>query len=97
VVLAWPTAAVAVMGAEGAANIIYRRDIEKSKDPAATRAQKIAEYKARFDNPYWAAGRGYIDDVIDPKDTRKHLIRHLRMLAHKREERPYKKHGNIPL
>ncbi|MDQ3460923.1 MAG: acyl-CoA carboxylase subunit beta [Deinococcota bacterium] len=97
VVLAWPTSAVAVMGAEGAANIIFRRDIKTSKTPEASRAAKVAEYKARFDNPYWAAGRGYIDDVIDPKDTRKHLIRHLRMLDGKVENRPYKKHGNIPL
>ena len=97
VVLAWPTSAVAVMGAEGAANIIYRRDIAGSKHPEATRAEKIAEYKRKFDNPYRAAARGYIDDVIDPKDTRGHLIRHLRMLAHKREERPFKKHGNLPL
>ena len=67
VVLAWPTSAVAVMGAPAAANIIYRRDINASKNPEATRAAKIEEYKKRFDNPYWAAGRGYIDDVIDPK------------------------------
>ena len=80
VVLAWPTSAVAVMGAEGAANIIYRREIAGSEQPEATRAARIAEYKARFDNPYWAAGRGYIDDVIDPKDTRKQLVRHLQML-----------------
>ena len=96
VVLAWPTSAVAVMGAEGAANIIYRKDIKASKHPEATRAEKIEQYKLKFDNPYWAAGRGYIDDVIDPKDTRKHLIRHLRMLGAKHEERPFKKHGNIP-
>ena len=97
VVLAWPTSAVAVMGAEGAANIIYRREIAGSKQPDATRAARIDEYKRRFDNPYWAAGRGYIDDVIDPKDTRTQLIRHLRMLEGKVEERPFKKHGNIPL
>lgn len=97
VVLAWPTAAVAVMGAEGAANIIYRRNINESSNPEATRQAKIAEYKARFDNPYWAAGRGYIDDVIDPKDTRRHLICHLQMLSGKTEERPFKKHGNMPL
>lgn len=97
VVLAWPTSAVAVMGAEGAANIIYRKDIKASKTPEATRQAKIDDYKKKFDNPYWAAGRGYIDDVIDPKDTRKHLIRHLRMLSEKEENRPYKKHGNIPL
>jgi len=97
VVLAWPTAAVAVMGAEGAASIIYRREINESVDPAATRVQKINEYRRRFDNPYWAAGRGYIDDVIDPKTTRKQLIGHLRMLQEKVIERPFKKHGNIPL
>lgn len=97
VVLAWPTSAVAVMGAEGAANIIYRREIRESQNSDATRAAKIAEYKKRFDNPYWAAGRGYIDDVIDPKDTRKHLVRHFRMLRSKEEARPFKKHGNLPL
>lgn len=97
VVLAWPTAAVAVMGAEGAATIIYRKDISQSKTPEATRKAKIEEYKKKFDNPYWAASRGYIDDIIDPKDSRKQLIRHLRMLEHKQESRPYKKHGNIPL
>ena len=97
VVLAWPTSAVAVMGAEGAANIIYRRDIQNATNPDSVRAAKINEYKKRFDNPYWAASRGYIDDVIDPKDTRRQLIRHLRMLSHKEESRPYKKHGNLPL
>jgi methylmalonyl-CoA decarboxylase subunit alpha len=97
VVLAFPNAAVAVMGAEGAANIIYRRDIQKSDNPDATRAEKIAEYKQAFDNPYVAASRGYIDDVIHPEDTRAQLIQHLEMLEGKREERPFKKHGNIPL
>jgi len=97
VVLAWPTAAVAVMGAEGAANIIYRREIERSPDPAATRAQKIEEYKKRFDNPYVAAAKGYIDDVVDPKHTRLALIRHLRMLEGKEQSLPFRKHGNIPL
>jgi methylmalonyl-CoA decarboxylase subunit alpha len=97
VVLAWPTAAVAVMGAEGAANIIYRREIQKSDTPDATRASKIAEYKTAFDNPYVAASRGYIDDVIEPERTREHLIRHLEMLEGKTEVRPYRKHGNMPL
>jgi methylmalonyl-CoA decarboxylase subunit alpha len=97
VVLAFPNAAVAVMGAEGAANIIYRRDIQKSDNPEATRAEKIAQYKQAFDNPYVAASRGYIDDVIHPEDTRAQLIGHLEMLEGKREERPFKKHGNIPL
>lgn len=97
IVLAWPTSAVAVMGAEGAANIVYRREIQHSPDPAATRAAKIAEYKKTFDNPYIAAGRGYIDDVIDPADTRRLLIGHLEMLSTKVEGRPFRKHGNIPL
>lgn len=97
VVLAWPTAAVAVMGAEGAANIVFRREIQQGPNPEATRAEKIKEYKERFDNPWIAAGRGYIDDVISPETTRRHLIRHLRMLEDKHEERPWKKHGNIPL
>ncbi|MEZ4608500.1 MAG: acyl-CoA carboxylase subunit beta, partial [Deinococcales bacterium] len=85
VVLAWPTGAVAVMGADGAANIIYRREIEASSDPEATRRLKIEDYRRQFDNPYWAASKGYIDDVIDPKLTRHHLIRHLRMLENKEE------------
>lgn len=97
VVLAWPTSAVAVMGAEGAANIVYRKEIQHSPDPAATRAAKIAEYRKTFDNPYIAAGRGYIDDVINPADTRRLLIGHLEMLSTKAENRPFKKHGNIPL
>ena len=97
VVLAWPTSAVAVMGAEGAANIIYRREIKASSNPDATRAAKIADYRKRFDNPYWAAARGYIDDVIDPKDTRRALIRHLDMLEGKEVDRPFRKHGNMPL
>ena len=97
VVLAWPTAAVAVMGAEGAANVVYRREILRSDDPDATRAQKIAEYKAAFDNPYVAAGKGYIDEVIAPEDSRRVLIAALEMLLGKEEVRPYKKHGNIPL
>jgi methylmalonyl-CoA decarboxylase subunit alpha len=97
VVLAYPNAAVAVMGAEGAANIIHRREILKSENQAATRAEKIAEYKTAFDNPYVAAARGYIDDVIHPEDTRIHFIKHLEMLQGKREERPFKKHDNIPL
>ncbi len=97
VVLAWPTAAVAVMGADGAANIVYRREIMQSENPEATRAQKIAEYKAAFENPYVAASKGYIDDVIAPEDSRRILIQALEMLALKEETRPYKKHGNIPL
>lgn len=97
VVLAWPTAAVAVMGAEGAANVLHRREINASPDPEAARARRIAEYRAAFDNPYAAAARGYVDDVIEPERTREALIRHLAMLEDKAETRPFKKHGNIPL
>ncbi|ACO45230.1 acyl-CoA carboxylase subunit beta [Deinococcus deserti] len=97
VVYAWPIAAVAVMGAEGAANIVYRRDINSSDNPEATRAQKIAEYKEAFDNPYVAAAKGYIDDVIPMEETRARLIQTFEMLRNKEETRPYKKHGNMPL
>ncbi|WP_102125685.1 acyl-CoA carboxylase subunit beta [Deinococcus planocerae] len=97
VVYAWPTAAVAVMGAEGAANIVYRRDIQNSENPEATRAEKIAQYKETFDNPYVAAAKGYIDDVIPMEDTRARLIQTFAMLRDKAETRPYKKHGNMPL
>ena len=97
VVYAWPTAAVAVMGAEGAANIVYRREINGSADPDATRAQKIREYKDAFDNPYVAASKGYIDDVIPMEDTRRRLIATFQMLQDKVEQRPYRKHGNEPL
>ena len=97
VVLAWPTSAVAVLGAEGATDIVYRREIQASQTPEVIRNSRIEDYRRKFDNPYWAAGRGYIDDVVDPKDTRRHLIRHLRMLENKEEPRPFKKHGNIPL
>ncbi|AFZ68346.1 acyl-CoA carboxylase subunit beta [Deinococcus peraridilitoris] len=96
-VYAWPTAAVAVMGAEGAANIVYRREIQASANPEATRAEKIKQYKDTFDNPYVAAAKGYIDDVIPMEDTRRILIQTFEMLEHKEEARPYKKHGNIPL
>ena len=97
VVYAWPTAAVAVMGAEGAANIVYRNEIKASENPAATRAELVAQYKETFDNPYIAAAKGYIDDVIPMEDTRHRLIQTFTMLRGKQETRPYKKHGNIPL
>jgi methylmalonyl-CoA decarboxylase subunit alpha len=97
VVYAWPTAAVAVMGAEGAANIVYRREINSSDNPDATRAEKIRDYKEAFDNPYVAASKGYIDDVIGMEDTRRRLIATFRMLQGKQEQRPYRKHGNEPL
>jgi propionyl-CoA carboxylase beta chain len=94
---AWPSAEVAVMGAEGAVNIIYRREIAAAEDPAAQRAQRIEEYKAHFTNPYIAAERGYIDDVIIPRETRPKLIEALGMLQTKRQLGPRRKHGNIPL
>jgi propionyl-CoA carboxylase beta chain len=85
------------MGPEGAVNIIHRRDIAGSPTPEARREKLIADYKARFANPYSAAERGYIDDVIVPHETRPRLIRALETLATKRVERPKRKHGNIPL
>jgi acetyl-CoA carboxylase carboxyltransferase component len=94
---AWPTAEIAVMGVDGAVNIIFRDEIERSDDPAATRARLVAEYQATFANPYIAAGRGYVDDVIEPKTTRPRLIDALEMLQNKRDTNPPKKHGNMPL
>jgi propionyl-CoA carboxylase beta chain len=94
---AWPSAEVAVMGPEGAVNIIYRKDIESSPTPEERRAKLIADYKAHFANPYSAAERGYIDDVIEPHQTRPKLISALRTLETKRVEQPKRKHGNIPL
>ncbi len=97
VVYAWPNAEIAVMGPEGAANIIFAREIEQSDNPQATRQAKIAEYREKFANPYVAAEHGMVDDVIDPRETRKHLKLSLEMLRNKEEHRPKKKHGNIPL
>ncbi len=96
---AWPTAEIAVMGAEGAVNILFRRQIDAAPPATreAVRAKKVAEYHEEFLNPYLAAERGYIDDVIDPSETRPRLIAGLRMLASKRDDRPPKKHGNGPL
>jgi len=94
---AWPMAEIAVMGAEGAVNIIFREQIAAAADPAAERARLVAEYEAQFNNPYIAAARGYIDDVILPSETRPRLIRALEMLRDKRETNPARKHGNIPL
>jgi len=96
-VFAWPSAEIAVMGPEGAANIIFRKEIKEADDPIATRNNRIEEYRDKFSNPYVAASRGYVDDVIDPASTRIRLISALEMLASKRENRPAKKHGNIPL
>jgi propionyl-CoA carboxylase beta chain len=94
---AWPTAEVAVMGPEAAINIIHRREIADAVSPDERRAELIADYRARFANPYAAAERGYIDDVIAPRETRPKLIRALERLETKRVERPRRKHGNIPL
>jgi propionyl-CoA carboxylase beta chain len=94
---AWPTAEVAVMGPEGAVNIIYRKDIASSPTPEDRREKLMDDYKARFANPYSAAERGYIDDVIVPHETRPKLIRALEMLQNKKVARPQRKHGNIPL
>ncbi|KXG43332.1 acyl-CoA carboxylase subunit beta [Tepidibacillus infernus] len=96
-VYSWPNAEIAVMGPEGAANIIFSKEINESEDPLTTRAQKIAEYREKFANPYVAASMGMVDDVIDPRATRKILKQSLEMLKNKRETRPPKKHGNIPL
>ncbi len=94
---AWPTAEIAVMGPEGAVNIVYRRELEKARNKDEMRAKKIQEFKDRFANPYVAAERGYIDAVIQPRDTRRKLIQALEMLQNKRDKNPPKKHGNIPL
>jgi propionyl-CoA carboxylase beta chain len=96
---AWPTAEIAVMGADGAVNILFRREIDKAPaaERDALRAKMVREYQAEFLNPYLAAERGYIDDVIDPSETRARLLAGLKLLAPKREERPAKKHGNEPL
>ncbi|WP_374720959.1 acyl-CoA carboxylase subunit beta [Peribacillus tepidiphilus] len=96
-VFAWPNAEIAVMGPQGAANIIFAREIANSEDPEATRAQKIEEYREKFANPYVAASQGMVDDVIDPRETRIKIVQALEMLRNKKESRPYKKHGNIPL
>jgi propionyl-CoA carboxylase beta chain len=94
---AWPTAEVAVMGPEGAVNIVFRRELEQADDPDARRAELIADYKTQFANPYVAAERGYVDDVIEPRRTRPVLASALETALTKREKRPARKHGNIPL
>ncbi len=94
---AWPTAEIAVMGAEGAVNIIFKDAITDAEDPAAERRRLVAEYETEFSNPYVAAARGYIDEVILPRETRPRLVRALEILADKRDTNPRKKHGNIPL
>ena len=96
-VAAWPNAEIAVMGPDGAANIIFRKEIEGAEDKNAKRKEKIDEYRNTFANPYVAASRGYIDDVIDPAETRMKIARALEMLSSKRDSRPAKKHGNLPV
>ena len=95
--LAWPSAEIAVMGPDGAVNIIFRKELEKAEDPVQKKAELVAEYRRKFASPYVAAERGYIDDVIEPKETRPRLINALEMLSNKRDASPAKKHGNIPL
>jgi propionyl-CoA carboxylase beta chain len=94
---AWPGSEIAVMGPEGAINVIRRREIADADDPEAKRAELVADYRDKFANPYVAANRGYIDDVIDPAQTRPELVKALRMLESKVDILPPKKHGNIPL
>ncbi len=96
-VFAWPTAEIAVMGAAGAANIVFKKEITSAEDPSKAREQKIEEYREKFSNPYVAASRGYVDDVIEPSTTRARIINSLEMLSSKKQEKPARKHGNIPL
>src|SRR5574338_111467 len=95
--LAWPTAEIAVMGPDGAVNIIFRKELEKATDPVQKKAELVNEYREKFASPYAAAERGYIDEVIEPRDTRRKLIQALEVLHTKRDSNPPKKHGNIPL
>jgi acetyl-CoA carboxylase carboxyltransferase component len=94
---AWPSAELAVMGPEGAVEIVYRRDLAEAADPVGRRKELVEEYTDRYANPYAAAERGYIDDVIDPAETRRILARSLELLVSKREDLPKRKHGNMPL
>jgi propionyl-CoA carboxylase beta chain len=94
---AWPTAELAVMGPEGAVNILYKRELDAAPDPAPVRAAKVEEFREKFANPYFAAARGYLDEIIHPRETRRKLITALRNLEGKRDSNPPKKHGNIPL
>jgi acetyl-CoA carboxylase carboxyltransferase component len=96
-VFAWPSAELAVMGPDGAVNIIYRRELAASPDAAARKAELVQHYKDEFANPYIAAAHGHIDDLIEPSETRPRLINALEMLRNKRDTNPPKKHGNIPL
>ena len=94
---AWPTAEIAVMGPEGAVNVLYRRDLDLADDPAAVRAARVEEFREKLANPYVAASRGFVDAVIHPRETRGRIVRALTRLGTKRETLPPKKHGNMPL
>ncbi len=94
---AYPTAEIAVMGPEGAVNVLYRRELAAAPDPAAARAEKVAEFREKFANPYVAADRGFVDEVIAPRQTRRKIIAGLQMTRTKRDKNPPRKHGNIPL
>jgi propionyl-CoA carboxylase beta chain len=94
---AWPTAEIAVMGVDGAVNIIFKDEIAHAANPEARRQELVAEYQEKFANPYIAAARGYVDEVIEPRHTREKVIAALDMLKNKRDTNPPKKHGNIPL
>ncbi|HEX2988498.1 MAG TPA: carboxyl transferase domain-containing protein, partial [Chloroflexota bacterium] len=95
--LAWPSAEIAVMGPEGAVNIVFKDKIQKSENPKAAWAEALREYREKFANPYVAAARGYLDDVIEPRETRPQLIKALESLQNKKDSNPPRKHGNIPL
>ncbi|MCL7417951.1 MAG: methylmalonyl-CoA carboxyltransferase, partial [Halalkalicoccus sp.] len=94
---AWPTSEIAVMGPQGAVNILYRQELEEAEDTEKRRQELIDEYREEFANPYTAADRGFVDDVIEPAETRSRLVDDLEMLRSKRESQPERKHGNIPL
>jgi len=96
-VLAWPTAEIAVMGSEGAVNIIFKKQIDEAEDKAATKKKILDDYNAEFATPYKAAERGFVDDVIEPRTSRQRIVDAFGMLEGKREKRPDKKHGNLPL
>ncbi|RLC59909.1 MAG: methylmalonyl-CoA carboxyltransferase, partial [Chloroflexota bacterium] len=97
VCLAWPGAEIAVMGPQGAVNIIFRRELKAAEDPDALREELVRDYREKFANPYVAAARGYLDGVIAPRETRPRVIRALEMLRNKRVQRPPRKHGNMPV
>jgi propionyl-CoA carboxylase beta chain len=95
--LAWPTAELAVMGPDGAVSIVFRKELAEAANSESRKAELVAEYRTKFANPYVAASRGYLDDVIAPHETRPRLINALEMLSNKRDSNPAKRHGNIPL